>query len=264
MANNLKIVACVFFSVGLNASQVAQEKPRKKPSTKEQFERVEAATKRLLTKNPTTAQSIATIEKNMTEIARLEDQAGITPLYAELMKIKHEACAEQHKNKTIQDLFGKVRSIRKRMTEKTSSERGAIEDLTQKVQETDDETEQKRLQSKIGELEKEIKRKTINESREIKKLNGSIRALMKQSLDAARPIIKDIQARYRKIEKNVAELDKQISDLVDDVENSLSEKEQLALETLRGKSTNLQRKIMRENPCPELKSKDRTWVAYFI
>jgi len=264
MENKLKIAACALLSMGLCASLDTQQKPTKKLSAKEQLERVEAATKRLLTKNPTTAQTIATIEKNMAEIARLEDQAGITPLYAELMKIKQEACKEQQKNPSVRDLFNKVKAVRKKMTEKTSSERSAIEDFTQKVQETDDATEQKRLQSKIGELEKEIKRKTGNESREIKKLNGSIRALMKSSLDKARPIIKDIQARYRKIEKNIAELDKQISDLVDDVENSLSEKGQLALETLRGKSTNLQRKIVRENPCPELKSKERSFVAYFI
>lgn len=264
MERSIPLLACTLISIGLSARLEAEEKPRKALSTKEQLERVEAATKRLLTKNPTTAQNIASIEKNMAEIARLEDQAGITPLYAELMKIRHEACKEQQKNKDIQALFGKVKSLRKKMTEKTSPERSSIEDLTQKIQETDDATEQKRLQSKIGELEKEIKRKTVNESREIKKLNGSIRALMKPSLDKARPIIKDIQARYRKIEKNIAELDKQISDLVDDVENSLNEKGQLALEMLRGKSTNLQRKMMRENPCPELKSKERSFVAYFI
>jgi chromosome segregation ATPase len=248
--------------IALGAS--IDEKQKKKLSASQELEQVTAATKRLLTKNPTTAQQMAAIEKNIAEIARLEDQAGITPLYAELMKLRHEACKEQQKNSAIQKLFNQVRAIRKKMTEKSSSERSLIEELTQKVQETDDATEQKRLQARVGELEKEIKRKVGNESREIKKLNTSIRALMKPLIDKARPMIKDIQARYRKIEKNIAELDKQISDLVDDVENSLNEKGQLALEKLRSKSISLQRKIIKENRCPELISKERSALAYFI
>ena len=120
------------------------------------------------------------------------------------------------------------------------------------------------MQAKIGVIEKSIKQKTGSEANGIKKLNRSIRARMKQVLDKARPILADLQKRYRTIEKNIGELDKRISDLVDDVENSLSEKGQIALETLRGRATDLQQAINKESPCPDTRSKERDWISYFI
>ena len=244
---------------------VEAKKVVKKPLTlREQLTRVRAAARRLISKQPNTKDSIAQIEKIHGEIGALESKAGIPAVYQKFAAIRREACVEQQKNPQIQELLKKIKKIRSAMGEKVASEKKDIEDLTQTLQETDRETDQRRIQSAIGELEKVIKSKTARESAQITKLNRQIRELMKPLLDKSRPVLADLQKRYKKIEKNLAELDKKLSGLVDDVENGLSEKAQLILETLRERATRLQQKIALKNPCPDLSSKERDWVAYFV
>jgi chromosome segregation ATPase len=234
----------------------------KNTSNTNQLEDIISSRKKLIKKIILSQQQnknhIDSIEKILSAIKKLENEANITELNKQVMQIRYDNCLYQQKNPKIKKYLQEINLLEQSIRDMTKPERKAINKLSIEMEKSGSTDN---TQKQINRLQKRMRQKTHAQVRKISQLNNEIYRIMQDKIQEARPIAQQLAEKYKKINTQVKNLNGKLEQHVNAINSLVGNNE--TLRTARQQLTRARKKLLKINPCsePEL---NPTWESLFV